>query len=133
MQTKSFAIGMTGIKMKKYINYEITETVQTFYSKVYSAYKKNAMLINGISFNHKFFFQKTNFANANCIVNGIPSKEFEPDFDNNFYYAFVEGGIIYSIDMDTFFFEKKGFGYFNREEISYSDLLLKKQKNIDIE
>lgn len=105
--------------MKQYDGYEVTRTVQTTDSNVFSAVKRNVETVNGISFNHMFYFQEvTDPEKANCLVNNVPAIKFEPDFTDNHFYSFVEDGIIHSLDMKTFFFEKKGLGYVNRELIS---------------
>lgn len=103
--------------MKKYDGYEVV--VHTTDSNVFSAVKRNVETVNGITFSHMFYFQGvSNPKKANCTVNEVLAREFEPDFTDNHYYAFVEDGIIHSLDMKTFFFEKKGLGYVNRELIS---------------
>lgn len=115
--------------MKNYEDYEITTTVQTVDSNVYMATKRNAETYNGLSFNHMFYFQKTNAEKANCIVNGMPAIEFKPNFNDNHYYAFVKGGIVRSLDMTSFYFEKEGLGYVNRISIPADELLKMTNKN----
>lgn len=114
---------MTGEIMKKYEEYEVTRTTRTTDSQVFLAAKRDVEVVNGISFSHMFYFQKvSNSKKANCTVNGVLGVEFEPNFTDNHYYAFVEDGIIHSLDMKTFFFEQKGLGYVNRKIISPDEL-----------
>lgn len=116
--------------MNIYENYEISRTTQTTDSKVYLAVKRNVASINGISFNHMFYFQKKfESKKANCTVNGMMAAEFDPGFNSNHYYAFVEEGIVHSLDLKTFYFEKSGLGYVNREVISPDSLLKMSNKD----
>lgn len=79
-----------------------------------------------------FYFQKKfESKKANCTVNGMMAAESDPDFGKNRYYAFVEEGIVYSLDLKTFYFEMSGLGYVNRKMISPDELLKMNNKDED--
>ena len=115
----------------KYNDYTISETFQTASSKVYKAFKKKAATVNGIIFSHYFYFQYCKENHDDDFVNGKACIPFKPGYDNNYYMAIVNGGVILSADLNTFSFQDSSLSYFNFAHIDIEDL--KKYHNVEVE
>jgi hypothetical protein len=116
---------------KKYNDYQISKTSQTASSGVYSAFKKEAATVNGITFSHHFYFQYCKESHDDDYVNGKACIPFKPSYDDNYYMAVVNGGVILSTDLKTFSFQDSSLGYVNYAHIDIEDL--KKYHNVEVE
>jgi hypothetical protein len=108
--------------MKTYNDYQISKTFQTVSSGVYAAFKINAVTINGISFNHHFYFQYRD--ESPYTVNGKPCKPFD-----EWFIALVNGGSIQTTDLKQFTFKPE----FGEEQCSISVDELGKYHNVEVE
>lgn len=116
---------------KKYNDYKISKTFQTASSGVYNAFKNEAATVNGITFSHHFYFQYCKESHDDDYVNGKACIPFKPSYDDNYYMAVVNGGVILSTDLKTFSFQDSSLGYVNYAHIDIEDL--KKYHNVEVE
>ena len=115
----------------KYNDYKISKTFQTASSGVYNAFKNEAATVNGITFSHHFYFQYCKESHDDDYVNGKACIPFKPSYDDNYYMAVVNGGVILSTDLKNFSFQDSSLGYVNYAHIDIEDL--KKYHNVEVE
>lgn len=111
--------------MKELNGYEISSTLQ---KGVYTAIKENAVEINGIKLQHRFWFESVNNADyANCVLNGKLIIASEPNckWGGENYYSFYDEKkniLISSADLNTFFMQDCTKDYFELVKININDL-----------
>lgn len=104
--------------MKNYKDYTVTH----FQDSVYNAFKKEAAIVNGITFSHHFYFQYCKESHDDDYINGKACVPFNPSFNDNYYMAVVDGGIILSTDLEHFALQPSGIDYVRYDSISAEDL-----------
>lgn len=109
----------TGEKiMKNYNDYTVTHLLDS----VYSAFKEEAAIVNGITFSHHFYFQYCKESHDDDYINGRACVPFKPCLGNNYYMAVVDGGNILSTDLKYFFFQPSSIDYVRYDAISADEL-----------
>lgn len=96
-------------------------SVTHFQDSVYSAFKKDAVTINGIKFSHHFYFQYCRESHDDDYVNGKACVPFKPSINDNYYMAIVNGGNILSIDLQHFVFQPTNVCYMRFDEVEEKD------------
>lgn len=115
----------------KFNGYTISRTFQSDSNGIYSAFKKEAATVNGITFCHHFYFQYCKESHDDDYVNDKACVPFKPSLDDNYYIAIVNGGNILSTDMKTFVFQDTSLGYMNYNHIDVEDF--GKYHNVEVE